>query len=859
MKKRFKTRALSVGLALAMTLSLAGCSRGGEGNGPGGSGSGSKGNASASSELAKQNVYSYQELDFDMGQDFDIWGATLVGDRLYMVMSYYDESTYESKLALSSMNKDGSDIKKALLQPQGSDESADGYEENPGEETEGEEEPVEEDLEENEPLEEDDNEEDSWEEDDEEFWDDDEDSWDDEEPIDHDRYEYSNYNQTIITEDGVVYGIRNHYLEDYSDPENYIYEQTYFLDCWDLEGNAQWEKPLDMLQTNDDEDSYWVTNLIDLKEDGLAIVVNGQKMGKIIVDKEGNLSGIQPFAGDDSLFENYQNMIASKDGTLIVSYYTNDDWDKQYLSELNIRTGETSAPVELPATISYNGFYNVYPGANTDFVYGANDGIYTYNMGDDAAVKIMDYVNSDINVGNLTRITMIDDTHFVGVYYDAIEWNSCAAIFTKVNPEDIKDKQILVLGGSYVSSDSQLMKRVIDFNKSSDTHRIVVKDYSSYNSSEDYMAGYTQLNNDIISGNMPDILQVSSGMPIESYVSKGLLANIDELIAGDEELSKVEFMQNVFDAYRVDGKLYQVLPSFRVQSFIAKSSLVGDRKGWTMQELKEIQPTLPEGISIFGETTRDSFLNTIMEYCGRDFVDVNTGKCSFDSQTFIDLLELANTFPEEIDYSDDRYGDDWWMNYQSQYRDNRTLLNEMYISSLMWVKEDINGSMGEDVSYVGFPTEDGQGSILAATDSYAISAKSANVDGAWNFIRHYLTEEYQKSDEFWGLSVHKKILEDSKKLAMEKSYWTDENGEKIEYDDTIYINGEEIAYDPLSQEQADELFDFICSVSKREYYNEDVMKIVTEEAAAYFSGQKSATDVAGLIQNRAQLYINENL
>jgi hypothetical protein len=36
------------------------------------------------------------------------------------------------------------------------------------------------------------------------------------------------------------------------------------------------------------------------------------------------------------------------------------------------------------------------------------------------------------------------------------------------------------------------------------------------------------------------------------------------------------------------------------------------------------------------------------------------------------------------------------------------------------------------------------------------------------------------------------------------------------------------------------------------------MNIITEETESYFAGQKSVDDVAGVIQSRIQLYINEN-
>ncbi|MBP5733289.1 MAG: hypothetical protein J6W66_05640, partial [Lachnospiraceae bacterium] len=86
----------------------------------------------------------------------------------------------------------------------------------------------------------------------------------------------------------------------------------------------------------------------------------------------------------------------------------------------------------------------------------------------------------------------------------------------------------------------------------------------------------------------------------------------------------------------------------------------------------------------------------------------------------------------------------------------------------------------------------------------------------------------------------------------------DENGEKQYYDDTYYINEQEIILEPFTQAEVDKLFNFICSVKTARYSDEDVRKIVSEEVEAFFNGSKSAQDTATMIQNRVQLYVNEN-
>ena len=93
--------------------------------------------------------------------------------------------------------------------------------------------------------------------------------------------------------------------------------------------------------------------------------------------------------------------------------------------------------------------------------------------------------------------------------------------------------------------------------------------------------------------------------------------------------------------------------------------------------------------------------------------------------------------------------------------------------------------------------------------------------------------------------------------ATKKPYYEDENGNKVEYDDTTYIDGVEIVIDPMTQQEADEFLEQIYTFRQMYRFDEALNEIIEEEAAAYFSGQKSAKDVAGVIQSRVQIYVNE--
>ena len=54
------------------------------------------------------------------------------------------------------------------------------------------------------------------------------------------------------------------------------------------------------------------------------------------------------------------------------------------------------------------------------------------------------------------------------------------------------------------------------------------------------------------------------------------------------------------------------------------------------------------------------------------------------------------------------------------------------------------------------------------------------------------------------------------------------------------------------------MIDFLSGCDRRVYMNSTVTDIINEEAAAFFENQKSAEDVARVIQSRVQIYVHEN-
>lgn len=661
-----------------------------------------------------------------------------------------------------------------------------------------------------------------------------------------DTSEYSYYENYTFGADGRIYAVRYYYREPLNPEENTV--SMRYLCCWTAKGRLLWETELKDCGSSDESLSV---NAISVTEDGTAsLTLTGEHAWQISVDAQGNsFSSMQLSDETLQIFSTSTAVVHQTDGTLLLVCYGEDDWTEQYLVSYDPAADAMGESSRMPSS-GWDGYGSLAAGPGSSLLYSNRTGIFSYAPQDTASphspsqnsegTKVMDFINSDLSVSSFDALISLSDTSFAGLFHEGYNSEASMGIFTYVKPSDVPDRSVLLLAGCYINDD--IMQRVVEFNRSSDQYRIIVQNVEEYDSEEELAAGISEMTNGAFSGKMPDIL-VTDGLPVETYAARGLLADIGELIEKDAELSQTDFLQNVFEAYSMDGKLYYVIPSFRVDTMIGASSVVGDRTSWTFADAVHLLKTLPEGTNLIPEASRSSFLQTMMAYCGGSFIDTGAGKCNFQSRNFLDLLEYAKSLPEEPDA--DSYGEDYWRNYEAQYREGRTLLAGMPISSFEGIDYYVNGIFGEEISYIGFPMEDGSGSYIRAEEAYAISAHSDHIEGSWEFLRYYLTDDYQ-SDLRRGLPVQKKVfLENSSSaLSGSQSYSTDK---------------ESAAPEPMTEEQFEKLVTFLLSVNRRYYENEEIMDIVSEETRAFFTGDKTAEETAKVIQNRVQLYLDETM
>ena len=643
-------------------------------------------------------------------------------------------------------------------------------------------------------------------------------------------------------------------------------KEDYFIVKYDGDGNVTSEinlsklKEAAMKQTGDD---YFYVNSFLIADDGTVLISNESMI--FAADENGGLKYTikNENAGDNSWMSNPYKTGDGRIVTVVTTYQMNGD---EYTSESKLYEIDLAAQ-KLGTEYPYSQNGTIMNGTDQyDLLISRDSGLVGYDIETQQTEVIIDWLKSGIDTTAMDSAgtTVLPDGRILCVTYEydyqgggGYSWSSddqVINILTKVDPETLPDKKLIKLYAMYL--DTGIKRQVVEFNKTNQEYEIELTSYSDYavNSYDDAL---TKLNNDMISGNLPDIIILDSSMPIDSYISKGLLADLYEFMDKDETINREDYLENVFKAYEVDGKLYELVPSFNINTIVGKTSLVGENPGWTMDEFISVVEANSD-MSVFGdEMTRDWFFTSVINTCYGSFVNKETGECSFNSDEFVKILEFSNRFPKEYDYDKIVYDDNYWNETESQYKDGRTLLNMYYMANFTSIRELEKGTFGEEITFKGYPGAEGSGSSIAAYTEIAITSKAANPDGAWEFVKYFMSDEYQEEFE-WEYPIKISALEKQMEAAKEKPYWIDENGEKVEYDRTAYIAGQEIKIGENTDEDNQRVLDLIKSATTVSRYDENIYNILEEEAAAYFEGQKSAEEVAEIIQNRVSNYIAEN-
>mgnify|MGYP004501639887 FL=1 len=701
---------------------------------------------------------------------------------------------------------------------------------------------------------------------------------------------YASINNMLETSDGKLAVVRTSETTTYNVPAGFNPETD---NIWQYSSKTKLDVYIDVL-----DETGAVANTVTALSKEYSQDESYYGIRGVVCDKDGNwyintTDGMEVYNADFSqkLFEetgdnNINNVVRTANGDIAAVL-----WDES--GNFNVKTFDTAKKAfsegkKLSMSTVY--FNETFTG-NSDYDFFGSDesGILGVNAKDGTVTRVLSWLDSDLSPDNIGHVAAMENGDFL-VYNQNWETNSSELIrLVKTENDPSKEKKIITL--ATLNMDSEMRTLISDFNKNSSEYRIKVTDYSEYNTGDDYTAGITKLNTEIIAGRVPDIIAVGYFMPIDQYAAKGILEDLTPYI--ERDLGKDALVEDFFKTLRDDnGKLYEAYPAFTMQTLVGLRSVVGDEADWSFKKLQEAFATLPEGASIVGDYYSRSAALYMFLYSNMDkFVNWETGECSFDSQDFIDLLETVKTFPadEDINYDD---GETAYVSDQVKVLTGKQLLSMANAYSLTDFRANTFYAYGkDDISFVGYP---GTGAAFSAVGmGYAISAKSENKEAAWQFVSRILTEDYQNGQNKYGYyngfptneAVFDKMMKAEAtptfgETVFSSTYVVGNNGTSSdgglgerepyysgatndkgvhEQPKTTYGFGGDFTVEvyAMTEQEKEVVLDLLKNTTAFMRYDTSLSDIINEEIQPFFKGEKSAADAAKMIQSRATIYVNE--
>lgn len=573
------------------------------------------------------------------------------------------------------------------------------------------------------------------------------------------------------------------------------------LQQWSLEGQLLQEHNLSDYVSGDE----FVTDMA-LDDDGDPVLATLSKL--LFLEDDGH-TVVESEIGDVSY-----SFVRDRDGRL----YLYDFFE----NKLSAVDWENHAPGETVLTMEQSGGF--YPGGGDyDFFLCSELTLSGISLSTGTITEILSWDDWDLS-SSVGGVAWLDEETFLirtsGILLDIYP----VLLLKRVPAGEIQEKTVVrmavPLNATWEDAtwtdtvDRKIVEMITIFNRSSAQYRVEVETFSSA----------TELNLKFASGDSPDLIYWSYTAWLDEPASANLLAkrgyleDMEPLFAADEEANLSNFIPNLVELVKErDGGLYSMPLSFYFTGATALEEYVGDDPTWTIAEMVELQENLPEDMTIFGNSIQSSMLDTLLNDNLTAFVDMNTGECDFMNQDFYDILNFCrDNFPAE--FSEDSAGSS-----------GNSLLMGVISADLYSELPELEA---QGKVLVGYPGVEGNGMSAVIFDECSLCAMGQNKEAAWEFIKTLYTYEFQYAYSGLFISVRDDVFNDMEDWRLTNN-------------------------DRFTPELSAEFRQLVYGIETLKILDSPVLPIIREEAAAFFAGDKTAEQVAEIIENRVKIYLSE--
>ncbi|BFT73703.1 ABC transporter substrate-binding protein [Paenibacillus sp. P36] len=353
----------------------------------------------------------------------------------------------------------------------------------------------------------------------------------------------------------------------------------------------------------------------------------------------------------------------------------------------------------------------------------------------------------------------------------------------------------------------------------------------------DYEKYQKTTNAALLSEKGPDIFEISS-LPIGEYLDKKLLLNMTDLMQQDQTVNKSDLQTNVLEALKLNGGLYTIPSGFSLRAFVGDGDILEktkvDDKNWTWKQFAETSKKMGQSGTerryALANDPPEILLQEMMVDHYAQFVDHTAKKATFDSPLFIEAMQQIKKM-----YND-----------KVMTSESADVGKQMFYSTVLRSPVDFIDGLHQffaNPKLLQKPEQTGGTRIVTSTQ-LAIQAKSPVKEEAWKVIAFLLSEEGQSLQDREGFSLLKSVNE--KKLNSIQ--------EQVKSGTYKLKDGK---VPKVSDEEFNKFKQLLSTADNYPMVDGSVIAMIGDEARAFFGEQKSALEVAKLIQSKATTFLNE--
>ncbi len=325
-------------------------------------------------------------------------------------------------------------------------------------------------------------------------------------------------------------------------------------------------------------------------------------------------------------------------------------------------------------------------------------------------------------------------------------------------------------------------------------------------------------------GKGPDMIVIpSSDEHLQILYDKGLLANLREYVSADT-------LEHIFPGVLESGTVNNTLVGLGAQAdslMLMVSNHIWEGNEWTTEDIIGILEQHPEMEGLIA----DDFLGPNIYFNLRflvgshlensPFINWENRTCNFDIPLFVKALEYAKKLKGKKQQKED---------IPSLLSEGKYLVGN--IREMHYMYGYLEASLGGRGRYhiIGMAGQQGYSGYWTQTDMILVNRNTKYPETVAEFLEFLVDKETQNKDTYF-YPVRRDLIHRQINLH--------------NYDDS------------MTKEDIEFLMKGFDSLGPTPYKENPVERIIQEEAESYFNGTRTAEDVAKIINNRVQLYLNE--